>query len=251
MPTVSGHRRASRRGMKRLIQARILGSDSRLSHRTCPNVSSCDASSAQSRCPQSVTSPQPLRGSRDFCPISSNDPVTCRLWLKAFPLPSFLPKRREDRCEHGCPSSSATRLTGADIESASESFPPRAHPARLFLRRARPEHHWPTGARPDGLSAFFAVRRARRLTYGFLFRCRPHHCPAANALPAVNVRGQADAPNFQPDVSSVDAKVPTALRDIPQAVVVPKSVLQSQAVSSFSDALRNVPGVTIGAAEGG
>jgi catecholate siderophore receptor len=76
--------------------------------------------------------------------------------------------------------------------------------------------------------------------------------PETAALPAVKVTGQADAPDFQPDTSSVGAKVPTALRDIPQAVVVvPKAVLNSQAVSSFSDALRNVPGVTLGAAEGG
>ncbi|MEM5436242.1 TonB-dependent siderophore receptor [Paraburkholderia diazotrophica] len=78
--------------------------------------------------------------------------------------------------------------------------------------------------------------------------------PSDNAtLPAVKVTGQADnSRDFQPETSSVGAKVPTALRDIPQAVtVVPKAVLQSQAVSSFSDALRNVPGITIGAAEGG
>ncbi|SDJ09667.1 catecholate siderophore receptor [Paraburkholderia steynii] len=75
----------------------------------------------------------------------------------------------------------------------------------------------------------------------------------SNTLPAVKVTGQADnATDFQPDTSSVGAKVPTALRDIPQAVtVIPKAVLQSQAASSFSDALRNVPGITIGAAEGG
>ncbi|MFL6637148.1 MAG: TonB-dependent receptor, partial [Paraburkholderia graminis] len=72
-------------------------------------------------------------------------------------------------------------------------------------------------------------------------------------LPAVKVTGQSGASaEFAADVSSVGAKVPTALRDIPQAaVVVPKSVLQSQAASSFTDALRNVPGITIGAAEGG
>ncbi|WP_248322541.1 TonB-dependent siderophore receptor [Caballeronia sp. Sq4a] len=77
--------------------------------------------------------------------------------------------------------------------------------------------------------------------------------PETAALPAVKVTGQSDTSrDFQPEVSSVGAKVPTALRDIPQAVVVvPKAVLQSQAVSSFSDALRNVPGVTLGAAEGG
>jgi catecholate siderophore receptor len=72
-------------------------------------------------------------------------------------------------------------------------------------------------------------------------------------LPAVKVTGQTDTSNdFQPDISSVGAKVPTALRDIPQAaVVVPKAVLQSQAANSFTDALRNVPGITIAAAEGG
>ncbi|WP_027799102.1 TonB-dependent receptor [Paraburkholderia dilworthii] len=72
-------------------------------------------------------------------------------------------------------------------------------------------------------------------------------------LPAVKVTGQnGTSADFAPDVSSVGAKVPTALRDIPQAaVVVPKAVLQSQAASSFTDALRNVPGITIGAAEGG
>jgi catecholate siderophore receptor len=72
-------------------------------------------------------------------------------------------------------------------------------------------------------------------------------------LPTVKVTGQnSPSVDFAPDVSSVGAKVPTALRDIPQAaVVVPKAVLQSQAASSFTDALRNVPGITIGAAEGG
>ncbi|WP_180732660.1 TonB-dependent siderophore receptor [Paraburkholderia sp. PGU19] len=75
----------------------------------------------------------------------------------------------------------------------------------------------------------------------------------SNTLPAVKVTGQTDNANdFQPETASVGAKVPTALRDIPQAVtVIPKAVLQSQAANSFSDALRNVPGITIGAAEGG
>ena len=72
-------------------------------------------------------------------------------------------------------------------------------------------------------------------------------------LPTVHVSAEADTGrDFQPEKSSVGAKVPTALRDIPQsAVVVPKAVLDSQAATSFSDALRNIPGITIGAAEGG
>ncbi|MGY6130008.1 TonB-dependent receptor (plasmid) [Paraburkholderia strydomiana] len=85
----------------------------------------------------------------------------------------------------------------------------------------------------------------------------PASAPSVSAesatLPTVKVTGQnSRSADFAPDVSSVGAKVPTALRDIPQAaVVVPKAVLQSQAASSFTDALRNVPGITIGAAEGG
>jgi catecholate siderophore receptor len=47
-------------------------------------------------------------------------------------------------------------------------------------------------------------------------------------------------------------KLPENLQDIPQSVtVLSRSLLQSQGVSSLSDALRNVPGITIGGAEGG
>ncbi len=64
--------------------------------------------------------------------------------------------------------------------------------------------------------------------------------------------GQKDTQSFQAETSTVGAKVPTALRDIPQAVtVIDRSLLESQGVTSFQDALRNAPGVTVGAAEGG
>jgi catecholate siderophore receptor len=47
-------------------------------------------------------------------------------------------------------------------------------------------------------------------------------------------------------------KLPSDQKDIPQSVtVLNRNLLQSQGVSSLSDALKNVPGVTIGAAEGG
>lgn len=70
-------------------------------------------------------------------------------------------------------------------------------------------------------------------------------------LPVISVSGQAQQ-DFQADTSSVGAKKPTALRDIPQSVtVINKDLLQSQGATSFQDALRNAPGVTIGAAEGG
>ncbi|RKP58435.1 TonB-dependent siderophore receptor [Pararobbsia silviterrae] len=72
------------------------------------------------------------------------------------------------------------------------------------------------------------------------------------ALPTVQVNGAADKDAFAADTSTVGAKVPTALRDIPQQVtVINRSLLESQGATSFSDALRNAPGVTIGAAEGG
>ncbi|MFP3533922.1 TonB-dependent receptor plug domain-containing protein, partial [Burkholderia sp. SIMBA_042] len=52
--------------------------------------------------------------------------------------------------------------------------------------------------------------------------------------------------------SSVGAKTPTALRDIPQSVtVINKALMESQGLTSFQDALRNAPGITIGGAEGG
>src|SRR5262249_46339353 len=48
------------------------------------------------------------------------------------------------------------------------------------------------------------------------------------------------------------SKLPKDLKDVAQSVVVlDKPLLQSQGATSLADALRNVPGVTIGAAEGG
>ena len=52
--------------------------------------------------------------------------------------------------------------------------------------------------------------------------------------------------------ASVGSKVPTAQRDIAQSVtVITRALLQSQGATSFQDALRNAPGITIGGAEGG
>jgi catecholate siderophore receptor len=48
------------------------------------------------------------------------------------------------------------------------------------------------------------------------------------------------------------SKLPADLNDVPQSVtVLNRTLLQSQGVSSLSDALKNVPGITIGGAEGG
>jgi catecholate siderophore receptor len=74
----------------------------------------------------------------------------------------------------------------------------------------------------------------------------------SGTLPAIGVAAHAEQQDFQAERSSVGAKTPTALRDIPQTVtVINKDVLASQGATSFQDALRNAPGVTIGGAEGG
>ena len=78
--------------------------------------------------------------------------------------------------------------------------------------------------------------------------------PATPAtLPTVNVSEQNDTSNdYQPAISNVGAKTAQAVRDIPQTVnVVSKQLIQAQGATSLVDALRNVPGITIGGAEGG
>ncbi len=52
--------------------------------------------------------------------------------------------------------------------------------------------------------------------------------------------------------STTLARLPADLHDVPQSVtVLSKALLQTQGVASLADALRNVPGLTIGGAEGG
>jgi len=66
------------------------------------------------------------------------------------------------------------------------------------------------------------------------------------------VSTRAERPDFKADRATVGAKKATDLHDIAQQVtVVNKALLQSQAAASFTEALRNVPGITIGGAEGG
>ena len=76
----------------------------------------------------------------------------------------------------------------------------------------------------------------------------------ADALPEVSVKAsqEQDKGEYIAPVSTVGGKVPTAVRDIPQTVtVINRAIMDSQGATSFSDALRNVPGITIGGAEGG
>ncbi len=77
--------------------------------------------------------------------------------------------------------------------------------------------------------------------------------PAADpTLPEVKVRDASAGADYNPATSSIGGGVDTPLRDIPQSVTVINSTLmQAQGATSLADALRNVPGITMGAAEGG
>jgi len=71
-------------------------------------------------------------------------------------------------------------------------------------------------------------------------------------LPEVNVKGQAEGKDFAPATATVGGKTPALIRDIPQTVtVINRAVLDSQGATSLTQALRNVPGITISAGEGG
>jgi catecholate siderophore receptor len=71
-------------------------------------------------------------------------------------------------------------------------------------------------------------------------------------LDSVHVTGSIVGNDYDTDTSTVGAKMPTSLRDIPQTVVVVnRDLLDAQGATSLQDALRNVPGITIGGAEGG
>ena len=70
-------------------------------------------------------------------------------------------------------------------------------------------------------------------------------------LPEVKVEETRDK-GFGKESTSTATRTDTPLRDIPQIVnIVPQSLIRSQGATTLSDALRNVPGISYGAAEGG
>lgn len=69
-------------------------------------------------------------------------------------------------------------------------------------------------------------------------------------LPAIDVTGDQNG-SYQSTQQSI-TRLPTALKDTPQTInVVPQQVIQEQKAVSMEDALRNVPGITFSAGEGG
>src|SRR5688572_9672502 len=71
-------------------------------------------------------------------------------------------------------------------------------------------------------------------------------------LPEVKVESAPENTNFRTDTSRTGTRTETPLRDIPQFInTVPQSLIRSQNATSLQDALRNVPGISYAAAEGG
>ncbi len=79
--------------------------------------------------------------------------------------------------------------------------------------------------------------------------------PSAITTPAtlreVQVNATTESDSFGANALS-NSRLPADLKDLPQsAVIVNQALMKSQGATSMSSALRNVPGLTIGAAEGG
>ncbi len=71
-------------------------------------------------------------------------------------------------------------------------------------------------------------------------------------LPEVKVIDQAVGADYAPATATIGGKGATLVRDIPQSVtVINRAVLDAQSATSLTQALRNVPGITISAGEGG
>lgn len=73
---------------------------------------------------------------------------------------------------------------------------------------------------------------------------------APTQLPEMVVKGQSLSPYKAEELSS--PKYTSPLRDIPQTVtVIPRAVMEEQGATSLRDVLRNVPGISMQAGEGG
>ncbi|HEY3487044.1 MAG TPA: TonB-dependent receptor plug domain-containing protein, partial [Gammaproteobacteria bacterium] len=70
-------------------------------------------------------------------------------------------------------------------------------------------------------------------------------------LPAVPVYGQEEN-NYAAGIANAGGKAPTPIRDVPQSVmVINQAVLEAQGATTLVEALRNAPGITLSAGEGG
>jgi catecholate siderophore receptor len=77
----------------------------------------------------------------------------------------------------------------------------------------------------------------------------PSGAPAT--MTTVTVTGTRPSEDFAPPPPSLD-RLGGDVHDLPQSItIINKALMQSQGATSFQSAIRNIPGVTIGAAEGG
>jgi catecholate siderophore receptor len=74
---------------------------------------------------------------------------------------------------------------------------------------------------------------------------------AETTLPEVRVQDSTDT-GFRTDTTRAGTRTDTPLRDIPQFIsIVPQTLIRSQNATTLQDALRNVPGISYAAGEGG
>jgi len=74
---------------------------------------------------------------------------------------------------------------------------------------------------------------------------------AEPTLPEVRVQDTTDT-GFRTDTTRAGTRTDTPLRDVPQFInVVPQTLIRSQNATTLQDALRNVPGISYAAGEGG
>ena len=80
---------------------------------------------------------------------------------------------------------------------------------------------------------------------------KPAPAKPEQTLPEVKVQDTQDT-GFRTEGTRSGTRTDTPLRDIPQFInIVPQTVMRSQGATSLSDALRNVPGISYAAPEGG
>jgi catecholate siderophore receptor len=101
-----------------------------------------------------------------------------------------------------------------------------------------------------GVSGFFTVQEALdRLVTGTSLVARL----TADGVAIIDIQGQSESVQVTaaaPGVQSPKYSVP--LRDIAQTIaVIPRAVMEEQGATTLSEALRNVPGITLQAGEGG
>jgi catecholate siderophore receptor len=159
-------------------------------------------------------------------------------------MPTSKPARKKnaDLDRRRAPSAPEPAEVSRDAPLRSGPASLRPDPATLFTR---------TSVATVGLAMIFAADAAAQAPS----TTPPPKRPAAGdttEMPEVVVRGtQEEAGSYRATTAS-NPQYTQPLRDTPQSItVVPQAVIQQQAASSLRDVLRNVPGISMQAGEGG